>query len=210
MEIEKDGHLPFLDIDIDRKNDSSLGHKVYRKPTHTNLYLQHSSHHHPANKQSVLKSLTDRARTLCDQDSLQQELDFLTSVFKMNGYSPQQINRAMEQTRPTSPATNKEDKPVSTAYLPYAQTIYGRLSRMLAKHNIKSVALPHRTISSYLPPFKEAIGRRTPGIYSTPCECGIVYIGQSGQTIQHHIKEHSRHIKLDQPNKSAVAEQHQP
>jgi hypothetical protein len=40
MEIEKDGHLPFLDIDIYRKTDSSLGHKVYRKPTHTNLYLQ--------------------------------------------------------------------------------------------------------------------------------------------------------------------------
>jgi len=206
MEIEKDGHLPFLDINIYRRNDGSLGHKVYRKPTHNNLYLQHSSHHHPANKQSVLKYLTHRARTLCDQDSLQQELDFLTSVFKMNGYSPQQIDRAMEQTRPTSPATNKEDKPVSTAYLPYTQTTYGRLSRMLAKHNIKSVTLPHRKISSYLPPFKEAIGLRTPGIYSIPCECGIVYIGQSGRTIQHRIKEHSRHIKLDQPNKLALAE----
>ena len=50
MEIEKDGHLPFLDIDIYRKNDGSLGHKVYCKPTHTNLYLQNSSHHHPADK----------------------------------------------------------------------------------------------------------------------------------------------------------------
>jgi len=83
---------------------------------------------------------------------------------------------------------------------------FGCLSIMLAKHNIRSVALPHRKISSYLPPFKEAIGLRTLGIYSIPCELGIVYIGQSGRTIQHHIKEHSRHIKLDQPNKSAIAE----
>jgi hypothetical protein len=29
METEKDGHLPFLDIDIYRKRDGSLGHKVY-------------------------------------------------------------------------------------------------------------------------------------------------------------------------------------
>ena len=72
MEIEKDGHLPFLDIDIYRKTDGSLGHKVYSKPTHTNLYLQQSSHHHPANKRSVLTSLTHRAITLCDQDSLPQ------------------------------------------------------------------------------------------------------------------------------------------
>ena len=33
-----------------------------------------------------------------------------------------------------------------------------------------------------------------------------MYIGQSGRTIQHRINEHSRHTKLAQPNKSAVAE----
>ncbi|XP_021934007.1 uncharacterized protein LOC110836758 isoform X2 [Zootermopsis nevadensis] len=43
METEKDGHLPFLDIDIHRKPDGSLGHKVYRKPTHTDLYLNSNS-----------------------------------------------------------------------------------------------------------------------------------------------------------------------
>jgi len=32
-------HLPFLHIDIYRKTDSSLGHRVYGKPTHTNLYI---------------------------------------------------------------------------------------------------------------------------------------------------------------------------
>jgi len=69
----------------------SLGHKVYRKPIHTNLYLNQLSHHHPANKQSVLSSLVHRAITLCDQDSLAKELNFLTTVFKNNGYSNQQI-----------------------------------------------------------------------------------------------------------------------
>jgi len=43
-------------------------------------------------------------------------------------------------------------------------------------------------------------------MYKILCECGLVYIGQSGRTLQHRIKEHSRHIKLGQPNKSAVAE----
>ena len=33
VETEAEGHIPFLDIDIYRK-DGSLGHKVYRKPTH--------------------------------------------------------------------------------------------------------------------------------------------------------------------------------
>ena len=49
------------------------------------------------------------------------------------------------------------DKSTSTACVPYTQTTYGRLSRMLAKH-IKSVALPPRKKFNYLPPVKDALG----------------------------------------------------
>jgi len=91
IENEGGGHLAFLDMDIYRKMDGSLGHKIYRKPTHTSLCLHQNSHHHPANKQSVLASLIHRAKALCDEDSLTQELEFLATVFKDNGHSPQQI-----------------------------------------------------------------------------------------------------------------------
>jgi hypothetical protein len=131
---KEEGHLPFLDIDIYRKTDSSLGHRVYRKPTHTNLYLHQNSHHHPANKQSVLASLIHRATALCDQDSLTQEPEFLTTIFKNNGFSTQQI----QALKPATQTAQNNDKPTSTAYIPYTQT-YGRLSRMLAKYNLKSI-----------------------------------------------------------------------
>jgi hypothetical protein len=87
METESEGHLPLLDLDIYRRLDHSLGHKVYRKPTHTNLYLNTKSHHHPSNIQAVLSTLIHRARALCDKDSLQAELVFLKDVFKENGYN---------------------------------------------------------------------------------------------------------------------------
>jgi hypothetical protein len=77
---------------------------------------------------------------------------------------------------------------------------------MLAKYNIKSVALPPRKIYSHLPPVKDALGLRTPGVYIIPCKCGRVYIGQSGRSLQFRIKEHNRHIRMAQPDKSAVAE----
>jgi len=91
VEREDEGHLPFLDTDIYRKMDGSLGYRVYQKPTHTNLYLHQKSHHHPANKHSVLSSLVQRATALRDQESVASELTFLTHVFKQNGYSHQQI-----------------------------------------------------------------------------------------------------------------------
>jgi len=107
--------------------------------------------------------------------------------------------------KPATWTAKTNDKPTSTAYIPYTQA-FGRLSRMLAKHNIKKVALPPRKIFSYLPPVKDTLGLRTPGIYSNPCECRRVYTGQSGQSVQLRIKEHNRHLRLAQPNKSAVAE----
>jgi hypothetical protein len=77
---------------------------------------------------------------------------------------------------------------------------------MLAKHNIKSIPLPPKKISNYLPTVKDAVGFRTPRIYSIPCECEKVYIGQSDRSTQIGIKEHERHIRLAQTEKSAVAE----
>jgi hypothetical protein len=42
-----------------------------------------------------------------------------------------------------------KDKPTATAYIPYTQTTYGRLSRMLTKHTIKkSIPPPLKKISA--------------------------------------------------------------
>jgi hypothetical protein len=46
----------------------------------------------------------------------------------------------------------------------------------------------------------------TPGVYCASCECGRVYVGQSIPSNQTRIKEHHLHIRLAQPEKSAVAE----
>jgi hypothetical protein len=44
------------------------------------------------------------------------------------------------------------------------------------------------------------------GIYCIPCECGKVYVGQTGRTIEARLKEHRRHVHLNQLEKSAVEE----
>jgi hypothetical protein len=44
-------------------------------------------------------------------------------------------------------------------------------------------------------------------VYSVPFEYGQVYNGQIGRSIQTRVKKHQRHIRLQHPDKSAVAEQ---
>jgi hypothetical protein len=138
----------------------------------------------------MLTSLIHRATTICDQESINQELEFLAIVLKNNGYSTQQIRRAM---KPPTTTDKTKDKPTSTAYISYTQATYGRLSRMLTKLNVKNIPLPPKKISNYLPPVKDAVVLKTPDIYSIPCECEKVFIGQSSRSIQIRIKEHERH-----------------
>ncbi|XP_071454132.1 uncharacterized protein [Hetaerina americana] len=74
MEKEDNGQLPFLDILIKKREDRTLSHSVYRKPTHTDLYLNGESHHHPSQKRSVLSTLLHRAKTISDAENLGKEL----------------------------------------------------------------------------------------------------------------------------------------
>jgi predicted GIY-YIG superfamily endonuclease len=53
---------------------------------------------------------------------------------------------------------------------------------------------------------KDDMGPRTPGVYSMPCACIQVYIGQTGRSIETRIKQHNRHIQLGHADKSAMAE----
>ena len=60
-----DGSMPFLDTLVTTKSDGSLETTVYRKPNHTNQYLQWDSHHAITNKYSIISTLLHRAKNIC-------------------------------------------------------------------------------------------------------------------------------------------------
>jgi hypothetical protein len=56
MEMEVNGHLPFLDVLVTKK-EGSLTTTVYRKPTHTGTYIHHKSNHLMHLKRGVVQGL---------------------------------------------------------------------------------------------------------------------------------------------------------
>ena len=94
-EVRDDGSMPFLDILITPKEDGSLSTSVFRKPTHTDLYIQWDSHHTISLKYSVAGTLYHRAKTICsDPQLLKKEEDHLCQALQKCKYPTWAINRA--------------------------------------------------------------------------------------------------------------------
>jgi len=123
MQQEEEDHLPLLDINIYRSLNGFVGHRVYRKPTHTMCCLNTTSHHYPAQKFSILSTLTHR------------------QAFKDNGYSFRQIHRVFHPRRRPNKAETKLQH-TSIAFFPYIHSLLNCIERILAQHNIKSINFP--------------------------------------------------------------------
>ncbi|XP_018565476.2 uncharacterized protein LOC108906646 [Anoplophora glabripennis] len=152
MEIEKNSALPFLDVLVERKPDGTLGHRVYRKPTHTDRYLNAESHHHSAQKQGIINTLIHRARIISESRHLAEELEHLrTAVILKSG--------------------------------------------VFKKRNINTVFSTVKKVAAAFPKTCNNDQIQGPGVYSIPCSCGKVYIGQTGKHTNMRLKEHKSHFK---------------
>ena len=81
LEMQReDKTIPFLDVLLVIQKDGSLGRMVYRKPTHTDRYLHYNSFHHPSIKNSSCKTLSNRAKAICEVENIEGEFEHLRNV----------------------------------------------------------------------------------------------------------------------------------
>ena len=72
VDCKIDGSMAFVGTLVISQPDWGFSTTVYRKPTHTALYLQWDSHHTIAAKCSVVNTLHHRARTVSSNPQLLQ------------------------------------------------------------------------------------------------------------------------------------------
>jgi hypothetical protein len=130
---------------------------------------------------------------------------------KFSTYSnPSEIMAIAVRTSSTLRTRNKpetaSEKPTGIALLLYQHFTCNKISRLLVKHNIKTIHILMKKTSSTLRLIKDNQGLQTSGIYCIPCECDKVYVGQTASTIQIRYQEHIRHLPIGHTEKSTVAE----
>jgi len=108
----------------------------------------------------MLLTLIHRATAISNHENIPGELEFLPSIFTENGYSDKQIQHALNLcSREDAP----REEPTSVS-LHFVGSIFNCFSRVLMTHNIKTVGLPPRKVTSFLRPIEDD-GFKIPSIY---------------------------------------------
>jgi len=215
-EVETSIGLPFMDILIYRKC-GALGHKVYRKPTHTDLYLQYNSFHHISQKISVMNSLLCRAIRVCDSDSLNAELLHVQNVLLKNGYPLGLIRQKirtnllkfypLHPARPTTPADPPLVKIIKDrVILPFSGRLSNRLAHLLQrKYSLDVAFTPGKKLQGFFASHKNRKPQER-GVYELNCDdCPSIYTGETGRPLPVRLKEHLADIKHARTKTSAPA-----
>ena len=108
---KEDGAISFLNTIVKPEADGKLSITVYRKPMHTDQYLQCDSHHYLSAKYSVINTLTHRAKTVCNNpELLQKEMEHLMKALHHCKHLKWALDRVEKRlTKSFSEVSNRAD-----------------------------------------------------------------------------------------------------
>ncbi|XP_071949894.1 uncharacterized protein [Antedon mediterranea] len=193
--------IPFLDILITLQSNRSLTTSVYRKPTHTDQYLNFKSNHPLQHKLSVINTLVDRCENIVSTpEGQKQELDHIRQALKKCDYpdwsfkkvKKQRLQKQLDQNRSKGTTSTKEKSRCNIG-IQYTKGLSERIKRVFNQHQIDTFFIPSNKIRQNLVHPKDHIEKdQVCGcIYKLQClNCPQAYIGETGRALKTRIKEH--------------------
>jgi len=182
MEIEKDYTIPFLDTSVLRDSNGLLTTSVCRKPTHTDQYLALMIHTILSQWNVVWLSVyTTKPNT--SQQNHQLSLK-KRNIYHRYLFQTDILLHFYESSQRQQNCLQQQGVHVHTIF---------KSDTTLRSH----LAWPKDTLE---PTKQDGV------VCKIPCECGKVYMGETGRAIQERIKAHDRDIRLARTQTSAVLE----
>ncbi|XP_078600301.1 uncharacterized protein LOC144875260 [Branchiostoma floridae x Branchiostoma japonicum] len=205
VEREKEGKLPMLDTLIHRRPDGTLYVTIYRKPTHTDLYLNFSSHHPLQHKIGVVRTLTDRANVIVTEESDKTlELEHIQKALSVCGYPEWlfHVSRTKRSKRSNVPSNQTSGAHRGTVSIPYIKGISETLMRLYRSKGVQCQFRPINTIRRNLVAPKDKIKmlERSGTVYHISCaDCPATYVGESERPLRARLQEHKRPSSVSSP-----------
>ena len=204
-EEERENTLPYIDTRTHRNPDGSLSLTVYRKPTHTDQYLNFQSNHHISHKLSVPKTLLHRADTvITDENDMPAEEKHIEKALGKCGYPPWSIKRkkklSEQELAEKQKKKKEESKSIGRIFIPYIKNTSEKIARELRKHNAEVIYMPTQKLKDVLcSSAKDKVPDldKAEVIYKVDMKCYIDrdptdenYVGETKKATKHRMVEH--------------------
>ena len=188
-EKEDNGKIAFLDTEVQRKEDGSIKIAIYRKPTHTDQYLDWRSNHHISQKSGIFKTFQHRIETLITEDiDKDKETRHAKKALKRCGHPNWTLNRKQK------PEKQEKMETVKKISIPYVKGTSEKISRTLRKYKIGTIHKPTTTIKNALcSKLKDKVHPldKSNAIYRFDCKkCDKTYIGETERSLRYRAYDH--------------------
>ena len=187
--------LPVLDLKqkVDRKT-KQVECMVHYKKTHININVKAKSNHPPCMKKGIIKGFADRARALCDEKHLEEELKNVEDVFVANGFERQKVREYMQEDKCEKNESEEEQEYRGMIVVPYIQGLSEQVKRLASKHSFRTTFKPGNKIKELKSRAQQPLGEKQKYVvYEIPCKCKkAVYVGETSRLFKVRKKEHAR------------------
>ena len=198
-----DWSIPFLDILVMPQPDGSIKTTVFRKPTHTDMYLHWDSYHHLSAKYSVINTLRHRAKTVCSTKFLLTEEEghlynaLRRCKYPLWAWNRVNINKKQKRNNQGNKNNNSNNTKKSYIVVAYMKGLGETCKNICRRHGVEVYFRGGSTIRNLLvlPKDRDTIPKKGGVIYRYRCgrvDCEEEYIGEPGRTFGERFREHMR------------------
>jgi predicted GIY-YIG superfamily endonuclease len=201
MELEVNKKLPFLDLLIDISNHRP-SFKIYRKPTHIDSYIHWFSSHNFNTKRGIIIGQFLRALRLCSPQYVDEELLYISEVFKKLAYPENIIYSALRTAKKRFyiPHEN-ENEDLKNKNIILIPSLPSKILRDSIPQCISIITKGINKISSEIITNRNSI-KYDAGIYKIPCDdCEKCYIGET-DNLKRRLYQHSYSLNNADTNSS--------
>ena len=214
MEVEVDGKIPFIGMDVTKK-DGQLETKVYIKPTNTGLLLHYQSHVDKRYKRSLITTMLDRSYRLSSSwQHFSNECERLKTVFDRLKYPSRLVDSTISSfINRQYKATNQEPELSKQKVVRIALPFKDQKSADFVKKQLANLS---NVIGTKVQPVytskkigkdlavseaKPPLVNKQNVVYKFKCDlCDADYIGYTSRHLHQRIDEHrnstvGKHVK---------------
>ena len=125
---------------------------IYKKPTHTNKYLNFNSAHSMSQKQGLVKCLLKSAQSQLNSKRPNKTLETSKNMksLKKNDYTKGFLKRTVKSLKRKTNSSLANNKKIKTrVVLPYVSRYFETLSKILRNVGILVCSKPHLTLRHF-------------------------------------------------------------